>query len=217
MLQNVMGLAGCMLIVAAGVLAAVRGRYRPLWLRCTLLAVVAIGMWIPIDGVPGVMYMRALASDLSITSIFLLCIVVYTQMTNRTTFKPASATLIFALGLPAALFMYPLELGMSQSSPYELGFGSNIFYLALLAIALIAWRVREYLTVYCIVLASAGFLLGVLESRNLWDYLFDTELVFFAPIWLTVRAIQYYLARAKARREAAVPAQSEKLLVQPVA
>jgi len=214
MLQNVMGLAGCMLLVAAAVLCAVRGRYRPLWLRSTLLAVVVVGMWIPIDGVAGVKYMRALSGDLSITSMVLLCIAVYTQMTNRTTFNPASATLVFALGLAAALFMYPLELGMSQTSPYELGFGSNLLFLALLVVALVAWRVGEYLTVYCIVFACAGYLLGVLESRNLWDYLFDTELVFFAPIWLVVRAIQYRLAKARATRTADKPKLDANLVVE---
>lgn len=198
MLQSWIGLFGCTLFVATAALSAIRGRFRPVWLRCVVLAVVLIGMWVPIDaGVNGAEYLRALSGDLSVTSLVLLSIAFFTQLTNRTTFRPSAATLVFALGLAGGLILYPLELGLSQSTPYEQGYGSSLFFAALLLVALTAWYVGEMLTVYCILIACAGYLLGVLESRNLWDYLFDTVLVFFAPIWLTVRAVMYRLARAR--------------------
>jgi len=198
MLQSWVGLFGCTLLVATAALSAIRGRFRPVWLRCAVLAVVVIGMWIPIeDGINSAEYLRALSGDLSITSLFLLGIAFFTQLTNRTTFRPSTATLVIALGLVAGLIIYPLELGLSQSTPYEWGYGSNLLYAILLLVALAAWYVGEMLTVYCILLACVGYLLGVLESRNLWDYLFDTELVFFAPIWLVARAVIYRMSRAK--------------------
>jgi len=207
MLQSWIGLIGCTLLVATAALSAMRGRFRPVWLRCLVLAVVVIGMWVPIDdGVNGAEYLRALSGDLSITSLFLLGIAFFTQLSNRTTFRPSAATLVFALGLAGGLILYPLELGLSRSTPYEVGYGSNLFFAALLLVALSAWYVGELLTVYCILIACAGYLLGVLESRNLWDYLFDTVLVFFAPIWLTVRAIQYRLSRA--RKTESVPVEA---------
>ncbi|MED5387536.1 MAG: hypothetical protein VX793_01690 [Pseudomonadota bacterium] len=83
-----------------------------------------------------------------------------------------------------ALWFYPMSMGSSYADPYALGFGSFGFSTALLLVGLLAWVVRAYAS--CLILVAAQFAFGadVLVSDNLWDYLIDPWLVFWAAGWL---------------------------------
>jgi hypothetical protein len=195
MLQAWVGLTGCSLLVTAAVLFAVSARKRSIWLRCLVLVCTVAVLCMPIEGHASVLYLRGLSGDFSVTSMILLGFVIFTQLTNISTLRISSVTWLFGVALTGGLLLYPFELGLTQNSPYELGYGSRMFFSVLLLISLMAWWAGELIIVYSIAFACAGYLAGVLESRNLWDYVIDTPLVFFAAFWLIVRMVLYCVRR----------------------
>lgn len=83
-----------------------------------------------------------------------------------------------------ALWFYPMSMGSSYADPYALGFGNFAFSTALLLVGLLAWVVRAYASCLILVAAQFAFRFDVLASDNLWDYLIDPWLVFWAAGWL---------------------------------
>jgi len=53
-----------------------------------------------------------------------------------------------------------------------------------LCVALAAWWMRLYAVVFIVVAAALAYLAGACESRNLWDYLIDPLVSFYALAWL---------------------------------
>jgi hypothetical protein len=76
--------------------------------------------------------------------------------------------------------LYPFALGLTYFDPYALGYGSVEFLTALLVVTLAAWRARLNLIVLVAAAAGLAFLAGAYESRNLWDYLIDPLVSFYA-------------------------------------
>lgn len=83
-----------------------------------------------------------------------------------------------------ALWFYPMSLGSSYTDPYALGFGHFGFSTALLLVGLLGWVMRAYATCLILVAAELAFGADLLVSDNLWDYLMDPWLVFWAAGWL---------------------------------
>ena len=71
------------------------------------------------------------------------------------------------------LLLYPASLGLVRLDPYQWGYGGPVLPV-LLALALLpglksgAWHYPA-----AVIMAAAGFILGVYPSRNFWDYLID--------------------------------------------
>lgn len=83
-----------------------------------------------------------------------------------------------------ALWFYPMSMGSSYTDPYALGFGNFGFSTVLLLVGLLAWVLRAYATCLILVAAQLAFGADLLVSDNLWDYLIDPWLVFWAAGWL---------------------------------
>jgi hypothetical protein len=137
---------------------------------------------------------RGFAGDLSITTVMLLAATCWGRATGRAPIEPSSRALLMALVAPAALVLYPLSLGVGPLDPYASGYGSPVFLAALLAIALAAWYRRRYLIAMVILAASVGWLAGVYDSRNLWDYLLDPLLGIYALGWWVVTGVRRWRA-----------------------
>ena len=95
----------------------------------------------------------------------------------------------------AGLALYPMTLGVTRFDPYALGYGSRVFELALLAVALVAWYLNLHLIVLCVTLGIGAYLLGLMESRNLWDYLIDAPITIYALVWGVSTGLQVLRAR----------------------
>jgi multisubunit Na+/H+ antiporter MnhF subunit len=106
------------------------------------------------------------------------------QVTGRTATGQRDARALLWLVVAAAAFLYPFALGLTYFDPYALGFGSVEFLTVLLLIALAAWWARLYLIVFIVLAAALAFLAGAYESRNLWDYLIDPLVSFYALVRL---------------------------------
>lgn len=93
---------------------------------------------------------------------------------------------LLALVSLAALVLYPLALGAGMIDPYRIGYGHPLFVLTLLLIALLAWFNRLNLITLCIALALLAWAVGWYESNNLWDYLLDPFVSFYA-LWVVFK------------------------------
>jgi hypothetical protein len=113
---------------------------------------------------------------------------------------PQRQKLTVALSLVTlATCFYPSALGATEFDMYRLGFEPVSLLIALAVIALLAWQLREYFLLASIVTAVFAFRFQLLESTNLWDYLFDPLLVIYCALWLLVTLLQFVFRRIMQR------------------
>jgi ATP/ADP translocase len=73
-----------------------------------------------------------------------------------------------------------MALGAGVFDPYRLGYGNPQFVAVLLLFALFAWYLESALIASCIALAMFAWSVGWYESDNIWDYLLDPFVSFYA-------------------------------------
>ena len=76
----------------------------------------------------------------------------------------------------------------------------------LLLIGLFAWMNRAYAPCVVLIAAQGAFYFNLLHSDNLWDYLIDPWLVFWATGWLVRDRLVVRRDVRAARRQAATSA-----------
>jgi 4-amino-4-deoxy-L-arabinose transferase-like glycosyltransferase len=185
-IPQLVGLGGAALGLAAGAIAlavrlAARLRTAPLsrwWCGLAGLAAVAVAC-VRVRGIPVGGYLRGILGDLSVTTMLLLGASVLGVFGRSLLDKKARAAL-YGWAVPAGLILYPLTLGLTRWDPYALGFQPRglVLMVAVIVIGLWCWRRRGAALV--LTAGVAAFDLGVLESRNLWDYLLDPWLFAWA-------------------------------------
>jgi hypothetical protein len=170
------GLAGQGILLAALALFLLRSRAptgKKRWLAATglmLLSFVPLPQWGCLACV-----LRGLWGDVSLTTLQLAaCAAVGRPLLPVTLRRPFYlAVSLIGLGF------YPLALGLAPVDPYRLGWQPLWMLLILAGLTPVLWRWAPVLLVILGVDVLA-FALGLLESRNLWDYLLDPLLFFYA-------------------------------------
>ncbi len=198
-LPSVTGLAGVVLGVLVLLAWSARRWRLTMRTRLALVAGLALALLWPIGGLSAAGHVRGVSGDLSITSMVLLTLALGGYVRGQHIVAAPEVRRVLAAALLAGAGLYPLALGLGSFDPYALGYGSEAFAGALLVVALVAWYARARLLVGCIVLAVAGYLLGVLESDNLWDYLLDAALVLYALVHFVARMVAAARRRLAAR------------------
>lgn len=132
------------------------------------------------DGVSAAMALRALWGDPSVTTLQLLALSLAGRPANIGR-APAAALGLFGIAF------YPLALGLGDFDPYRLGYAAWPLLAVLGAAALVAWRRGHPLYLWLLAVDLAVFALGLPESGNLWDVLFDPLLV-GAALFSAIRA-----------------------------
>ena len=181
------GYLGCMLLAAAAAAWCARGS------RFRIVFALASGalLLVPVGEVQAVEYLRAVVGDLSIVTQVLLAAFILGRAPER---RQLGAIMAMALG--AAVFLYPAALGVIQFDPYALGYASLPYAAALAAVTVAAWYLGFEWLAACLLVAVAAKVAGVLESRNLWDYLVDPLLVLYAVFWLCRQTLRRVSAAA---------------------
>ena len=182
-LSTLLGLTGISLFLAASLLRLLLlvkiNKVSAYWIT----ALGFIITFIPLDGHTLNQYLRGLFNDLSITSIVLLLIYQFKPE------EPAGEnTPVFLAIFLTGLFFYPASLGLGPLDPYAAGFikhpyGSYtplLFTGLLFLLMVLAFRKHYDRLLLCLVLAIVSFHAGLLESNNLWDYLLDPLIYFYA-------------------------------------
>ena len=146
---------------------------------------LGLGMELPLSA-----YVRGVIGDLSVVSMLLL----WTSLLPGR--KPAP--LVFKLAIACiAIVFYPLALGFGMIDPYVWGYGSILFFIAVLLFAVVCGLANWSKGVWIIAIAILAWAAHWHESANLWDYLLDP----FLAIWglMAVFGSLYRRRRDKAR------------------
>ena len=146
---------------------------------------LGLGMELPL-----VAYVRGVTGDLSIVTMLLL----WTSLLSGS--KPAPFVLKFSIACIAIVF-YPMALGLGMIDPYAWGYGSTLFFIAVLLFAVVCGLANWSKGVCMIAIAIIAWAAHWHESANLWDYLLDPFLAIWALI--AVLGALYRRRRDKAR------------------
>ena len=146
---------------------------------------LGLGMELPLAA-----YVRGVIGDLSIVTMLLL----WTSLLSGN--KPAPLAYKVSVACIAIVF-YPLALGFGMIDPYAWGYGSILFFIAVLLFAVVCGLANWSKGVWMIAIAILAWAAHWHESTNLWDYLLDP----FLAIWalMAVFGVFYKRRRDKAR------------------
>ena len=145
-----------------------------------LLASVLVLTLIPFGGMPLAAYVRGMTGDLSITTMVLLWCALLRPWDACAKVRSKHRYALLILIACSAIAFYPMALGAGLFDPYRLGYGNPQFVAALLFLALFAWYRESVLIALCIALALLAWSVGWYESDNIWDYLLDPFVAFYA-------------------------------------
>jgi len=182
-LQTIIGLTGISILLSAILLRIF------LFLRMSkqtsyLISLVFFGVsFICVFGDSINLYFRGLFNDLSITTLVLLVYYFIQPDANKNQTQP-----VFFLIAINGLFFYPMALGLGAVDPYSWGFINKanglfppLIFLILLGGCMVFALLKNYsLLLLSLVLATLTYQFGLLESRNLWDYLLDPLIFIYA-------------------------------------
>ena len=135
-------------------------------------------------------YVRGVIGDLSVVTMLLL----WTSLLPES--KPAPLVFQFSVACIAIVF-YPLAFGFGMIDPYVWGYGSILFLIAVLLVAVVCSLGNWSKGVWMIALAILAWAAHWHESANLWEYLLDPFLAIWALI--SVFGALYRRRRDKAR------------------
>lgn len=189
---DVTGLAGMAFALAVLIVpfAATRVTGRAVLLYIAVCMALALA---PFDGLAVAAYLRGFFGDLSVASLLLLALALRKRIVIGNDDADRTGLLVL-IGL-AALALYPFALGIGLFDPYRLGFGNLAFLGGLSALALLAWVRQQALIALYLALAVLAWTAGWGESSNLWDYLLDPWVSFYALGALIKRVVQHWMPR----------------------
>jgi len=172
-------LAPCLLSAAFFSLLFLRYCSRPMQRGILLAASLLVPLFSVYDlSIAG--YIRGIVGDLSLTTLLLLSHALTSRYFGWQWLSPQSRDWILYGAAFMGLLLYPLALGLSPYDTYRFGYISWLLPSLLLALTLLAWFYNRIAAALAIVLSVTAFNVHILESTNLWDYLIDPLLVFYA-------------------------------------
>jgi len=180
---SMMGLLGSSLLIAAAGRLLLQRANLPLKWRASSVALMLLAGWVPAGGLPAAAWVRGAIGDLSLPTLLLLGTSLMSYVLGRRLIEAREQAAWLAMVVAAALFLYPMALGLGSFDPYALGYGSYVLATALLLLTLAAWTARCHYAMLSVVAAVAASLAGLLDSTNLWDYLIDPLLAGYALFW----------------------------------
>jgi hypothetical protein len=204
-LNDLIALLCIALVLSAGCLRLLSWRYGvTLWVKCITAAVFVL-LWCPVGAaqLPLAAYVRGISSDLSISLVAIACLGLYQRLSGAGLINVRernAANLAFAA---FALFLYPSALGWSDWDSYRLGWGAPGMWVVLLVVSLACWGRGLRLLPMLIALGLLAWVMGALESTNLWDYLIDPWLAVGAIFQCLKTAVSPLVARWKLARAGA--------------
>lgn len=165
---------GAIVIALPGVRRFSRGRVGGIFFAVMILSLVPFGQ------LSAAACVRGAFGDLGITTLVLLGGATLRRLNGAASVESRARFALLAFVAVAALALYPMALGIGRFDPYHLGYGSPWFLGGLFAVALTAWFGRVHLLAVCLALATLAWSVRWYESTNLWDYLLDPLLSFYA-------------------------------------
>lgn len=191
--SSVIGLIGCALLLVNSVMTVGYSHRLSLNSRRILFLTACLLAFLPLKGLSVAGYVRGVTGDVSVTTFILLMTASISLLFDKNLIDDRSFFALMLLIMVGGIFLYPFALGLTYFDSYSLGYGSKSFIVALFLLSLTAWYLELYLVVFCVVLAIFAYLTEAYESRNLWDYLMDPLITFYALFWLVTKLIRQIL------------------------
>ncbi len=192
-LSSIIGISGHAILLSAIILrlACATNLRRGYSYTLAIMALVAVS--IPTETMPLAQITRGVFGDMSITTIVMLGYFLIFPTTSR-----EKSNQLFILIVVVGILFYPAALGLGMTDPYQWGYlnayrgiaAPMLFLTALAAIMLIALRLNNDLILLCIASATMAFLIGAMESRNIWDYLIDPLIVIFGLFRIGIESVK---------------------------
>lgn len=135
--------------------------------------ITALGIvLIPIHGIPIARWLSSINANISVPLLTMLLSGIWAKSTGAPLLDGKSRRTAWIFGLGGGLFLYPMALGWGSFDPYEPGYGSVWLLLCFMGLTLLLlYRRNSFGAV--LVAAILAYNLGLLESRNIWDYFVD--------------------------------------------
>ena len=157
-----------------------------------VLLVFVFVRYIPIfNGMSGAYILRGVLGDLCITTTFLLLTFIYGEITGNNNCYKISNTIYLVVSI-IDLVLCLSVFGCIPIDIYSFGYfpeGLLVFYLI---IQIFFWQLNKKFAFFWL-LALIGYMLKVLPSPNLWDYLIDPALLLISLFSM----IAFYLLKFK--------------------
>lgn len=182
-LSTLIGLTGISLLISASLLRILLALKIDKKIAYLIVSGLFFLSFMPVYGYTLNQYIRGIFNDLSITSIIILLFYFIKPEAPSTDNRSVFITIVIV-----GLFFYPAALGLGPLDPYAGGYLNKahgilaplLFISALAALMIIAYFNKQQRLLLCLVVATMAFQLSLLESNNLWDYLFDPLIYFYA-------------------------------------
>jgi hypothetical protein len=148
---------------------------------CTVLLLLPLNNLGASWDLPLVVYIRGVSGELSIITMMLI---IFTWSSWPSCRLSSATPIVIAL---ASILFYPFALGLTMFDPYSWGYGSIIFVVAVMMMALLFFFTKRSWEALMISLAVIAWSIHWHESTNLWDYLLDP----FLAVWAIIVSIRW--------------------------
>jgi hypothetical protein len=148
---------------------------------CTVLLLLPLNNLGASWDLPLVAYIRGVSGELSIITMMLI---IFTWSSWPSCRLSSATPIVIAL---ASILFYPFALGLTMFDPYSWGYGSIIFVVAVMMMALLFFFTKRSWEALMISLAVIAWSIHWHESTNLWDYLLDP----FLAVWAIIVSIRW--------------------------
>jgi hypothetical protein len=129
-----------------------------------------------------VWWLRGLTGDLSITSLCLLAMALFKKLGGLSLIDISvkEKCVLMRFIVVVGLIFYPLALGLTSFDPYSLGY-QNIYGIAVvLGLTFMVFLSGYTVMAGMLLFAVLAWNIQLLQSVNLWDYLLDPFVFFYA-------------------------------------
>ncbi|WP_339648872.1 hypothetical protein [Halopseudomonas pelagia] len=146
----------------------------------TLLALILIAL-IPLStGLTLAGLLRGLTDDLALTSLIWMAGAALVKLGYMPRMPVAQKWPLWLCFAVLGLVLYPAALGIGMIDTYRWGYNARYLIVFIGVLTLLLVWLRSSLGVAMLVLATAGFVLGLKASDNYWDYLLDPFIVLYS-------------------------------------
>lgn len=168
------------------VVAAIVARWigsLPAALRVAILLAVVVLCWLPWPfGWNG--WILGYVSSLSVTTGLLAGYALLVRFAGLPVLPANSLRQMAGLLLLFAVFFYPASLGATSLDPFAWGYGNHVLSLVLLALGVLALLLGNLALMVVLLVAQLAWWAGLMQSDNVFDYLFDPFLVIWSVGYL---------------------------------
>ncbi len=202
-ISTIIGTGGHALLLSAIFLRLTNGLHLTKKQFRILAMVLLILTLTPIGPLSAAQFNRGLFGDMSIIGTLLL---------GRFLLLPQASQVesrqLFILLCIIGILFYPAALGLGMIDPYQWGYLNSyrgieiplLFLGGLILLMIIAGHMENTLIMLCITMVLAGFMLEVMESRNIWDYLIDPMIFIYGLFSLGIYLIKRTWEKHSARK-----------------